>query len=298
MFDTTTGFVVGGQGTVKKTTNGGEFWDTLAAPFPWIITLNAVTFLDENTVFILGAQGTIFRSTDQGVSWDSIPSGVTSNLYSIHFIDNTIGWISGAGGTILKTTDSGNSWNPQTSGTSFALFSVHFSDADNGWAVGPQATLLNTTDGGNNWQPMSIFSRGSLEEVFFVTPQIGWIVGDAGLIIKTTSGGGGPVAVNGRTNQLPDEFYLSQNYPNPFNPVTKIIYTIPNVETRNTSSLQRVTLKIYDILGNELTTLVNENKPAGKYEVEFNGSSLSSGVYFYKIQAGPFRQVKKMILLR
>jgi hypothetical protein len=96
-------------------------------------------------------------------------------------------------------------------------------------------------------------------------------------------------------------FSLSQNFPNPFNPSTRIQYQVP--------SISQVVLKIYDILGNEIATLVNEEKPAGSYEVEFNPESsikhLASGVYFYQLkatpnggQAGEFLQTKKMILLR
>ena len=88
----------------------------------------------------------------------------------------------------------------------------------------------------------------------------------------------------------PFEFVLSQNYPNPFNPSTKIKYSIPTSEF--------VTLKVYDVLGNEVAALVNEEKPAGTYEVNFNASQLSSGIYFYKLQAGSFVETKKMILLR
>jgi len=91
-------------------------------------------------------------------------------------------------------------------------------------------------------------------------------------------------------NVLPTEFSLSQNYPNPFNPSTSIEYTVVSSEYVN--------LKIYDVLGNEIATLVNEMKDAGKYRVNFNASSLSSGVYFYMIQAGSFNQVRKMMLLR
>jgi len=85
-------------------------------------------------------------------------------------------------------------------------------------------------------------------------------------------------------------FELSQNYPNPFNPVTSIQYSV--------SSRQFVTLKVYDALGNEIMTLVNEEKPAGNYEVEFNGTGFSSGVYFYKLSAGSFVETKKMILMK
>ena len=88
----------------------------------------------------------------------------------------------------------------------------------------------------------------------------------------------------------PAVFLLSQNYPNPFNPITKIKFVIAK------SSL--VTLKVYDVLGKETATLVNEEKPAGTYEVKFDGSFLPSGVYFYKLQTGNFVQIKKMLLLK
>ena len=93
-------------------------------------------------------------------------------------------------------------------------------------------------------------------------------------------------------------YLLSQNYPNPFNPSTIIKYTVPSVETRHTSSLQMVTLKVYDVLGNEVATLVNEEKPAGEYEVEFNAKELPSGIYFYQLKAGLFNETKKMVLLK
>ena len=91
---------------------------------------------------------------------------------------------------------------------------------------------------------------------------------------------------------VPEEFQLFQNYPNPFNPSTKIKYTIPE------GVQQPVSLRIYDILGNEIATLVNEEKPAGVYEIDFDASKYSSGVYFYKLQAGNFINVKKMMLLK
>ena len=99
-----------------------------------------------------------------------------------------------------------------------------------------------------------------------------------------------------------NEFKLFQNYPNPFNPTTKIRYSVPSVETHRYASQQNVLLKVYDVLGNEVATLVNEEKPAGNYEVEFKSSAgslqLASGIYFYKLQAGSFYKVMKMILLR
>jgi YVTN family beta-propeller protein len=88
-------------------------------------------------------------------------------------------------------------------------------------------------------------------------------------------------------------FSLAQNYPNPFNPATIIQYSVPAMHSGET-----VSLKVYDILGNEISTLVNEVQPAGQYEITFNASGLSSGVYFYRLTAGNFTGAKQMVLLR
>jgi len=95
----------------------------------------------------------------------------------------------------------------------------------------------------------------------------------------------------------PNEYKLEQNYPNPFNPTTTIKYSIATVETRRGVSPQ-VSLKIYDILGREVSTLVNKEQKPGNYEVNFNASKLTSGLYFYKIATNGFTETKKMILLR
>ena len=104
-----------------------------------------------------------------------------------------------------------------------------------------------------------------------------------------------------------DNFQLYQNYPNPFNPITKIKYTIPTPPSsspfaKGRSEVGFVTLKVYDMLGNEVATLVNENKSAGTYEVNFSAtggaSKLSSGIYYYQIKAGGYLETKKMVLLK
>jgi hypothetical protein len=85
-------------------------------------------------------------------------------------------------------------------------------------------------------------------------------------------------------------YSLNQNYPNPFNPATTIKYQIPE--------LSFVTLKVYDVLGNEIATLVNEEKPVGSYDIEFDANALPSGIYFYRLQAGSFIETKKMVLMK
>ena len=91
-------------------------------------------------------------------------------------------------------------------------------------------------------------------------------------------------------NGVPTEYNLYQNYPNPFNPATNINFAIPKASL--------VVIKVFDLLGREVETLVNEEKAAGSYNIQFNGSSFSNGIYFYRMQAGDFTQTNKMILLK
>ena len=102
----------------------------------------------------------------------------------------------------------------------------------------------------------------------------------------------GTASANNSTNDngLPKEFALFDNYPNPFNPTTTIEYAIPKASF--------VVLKIYDIIGEEVASLVNEQKPGGNYSVKFDASNLSSGIYFYRITSGNFMATKKLILLK
>ncbi len=120
----------------------------------------------------------------------------------------------------------------------------------------------------------------------------GWYLDDIGVLIYSI-----PTGLSNDAKPI-HQFVLEQNYPNPFNPSTKIKFTIPSVIASETKQSQLVTLKIFDVLGREVATLVNEEKPAGSYEVEFSADRLTSGIYFYKLQAGSFVETKKMILLR
>ncbi|MBK9097684.1 MAG: T9SS type A sorting domain-containing protein [bacterium] len=129
-----------------------------------------------------------------------------------------------------------------------------------------------------------------LTGVLFTSPNNGYIIGGEKTILKYTLLSDVEVQSN-----IPAEFKLEQNYPNPFNPSTVISYQLP------VSS--NVTLKVYDVLGDEIATLVDEYKTAGKYEIEFNSRSgnvrnLPSSVYFYQLKAGDFVETKKMILLK
>ena len=94
----------------------------------------------------------------------------------------------------------------------------------------------------------------------------------------------------GITNTNPKEFFLSQNYPNPFNPSTNIKFTLPKPEN--------VKIEVYNIIGQKIETLLNKSMSAGYHEVEFNGQNLASGIYLYRIEAGEWQDVRKMVLLK
>jgi hypothetical protein len=93
-----------------------------------------------------------------------------------------------------------------------------------------------------------------------------------------------------KVNNLPQGFTLSQNYPNPFNPATTIKYSL--------AKEGNVKLTVYNAIGNKVATIVNENKPAGNYSVQFNGSNLSSGIYLYRLESGNYSVAKKFILMK
>ncbi|MBI3195177.1 MAG: T9SS type A sorting domain-containing protein [Ignavibacteriae bacterium] len=166
--------------------------------------------------------------------------------------------------------------------------SVQFSDANNGWISGQGGTILYTTNGGTNWLSQTTNTTKDLYSIFFVNQNTGWAVGDSGIILKTTSGG--VLSVEQRDDLIPSQFTLSDNYPNPFNPTTKISFSIP--------AMSFVSIKIFDVLGKEVATIVNEELSAGNYTQEWNAQGIESGVYFYQIQAGTYVETKKLILLR
>ena len=125
----------------------------------------------------------------------------------------------------------------------------------------------------------------------FFDADTGLVFGEYGAIFKTYDGGGNIISnISGLQNNISSDYLLYQNFPNPFNPNTTIRY---DVKTKGD-----VEMKIFDLLGREVVTLVNENQTPGTYEVVFDASSLPSGVYFYKLQAGDFIETRKMVVLK
>jgi photosystem II stability/assembly factor-like uncharacterized protein len=294
------GFIVGGGsefpnpdvGFILKTTNSGEAW---TGQYGVIGILRGISVIDTSIAMAVGDGGTILRTTNGGIAWTAQISGTSSNLNDVSFVTSNIGTVVGNGGTILHTTDGGETWILQQSGVSNELTGVSFADADFGTAVGSYwAVILHTTNGGLNWTIQNAGTQTALTAVVQVNENFATVVGAWGTILHTNNGNVVFVDWGSNKEYNPNSFILYQNYPNPFNPSTRISWQSP------VSSWQ--TLKVYDVLGNEVATLVNEYRQAGSYEIEFNPSSIShhpsSGVYFYRLQAGDYFETKKMILIR
>jgi hypothetical protein len=243
----------------------------------------------------VGSNGTILTTNNSGESWTLQNSGVTDWLRDVSFSDISRGAVVGDNGTILRTTDQGITWIKQKSGTWENLNGVVFSDSVNGITVGSFGTIMITSDGGENWIKQKINSRIDFYDVS-IKDSLVLCVGDSATIYRYSkwiyidqppdSGDLPPDS----TIQIPTEYKMDQNYPNPFNSLTNINYSIPVKST--------VILKVFDLLGRESATLANKEKPAGVYNVEFKNNNLSSGIYFYRLQAGSFVETKKMILLK
>lgn len=291
--DSLIGWIINGY-KLYKTSDGGDNWTDINSD---LTGYEQVLFISAQRGWALDFSGRIKTTTNGGISWFAENNFYPSDFRSMSFINENKGWIVGVDGKILSTIDGGINWYNQNSGVSNILSSVEFADEYNGYVLAypkneEKATLILTTnDGGFTWikQPLKAVSRVNLLASHFIDNNIGWIIGDNGTILHTTNGGATFIDDENIIIR-PKTFLLEQNYPNPFNPSTKIKYQIPK------QSL--VTLKILNVLGQEVEYLVNEEKTMGTYEIEFDAQSLPSGVYFYRLQAGNFVETKKMILLK
>jgi hypothetical protein len=205
--------------------------------------------------------------------------------------------IVGDNGTVLYSGTGGVSWTKRVSGTVNRLRSVAFIDSKTAIAVGDSMTVVRTTDGGLTWIVQSGSSYSSLYSICYNGSR-GVIVGEGGTILSTLEPGVLDEVHAVARSEIPSAFTLSQNYPNPFNPSTAISFQL--------SAFSYVKLAVFDILGREVTTLVDEARTAGDYTVHWNGSGFPSGVYYYRMAASPitggtgnsFVHTKKLILLK
>lgn len=189
----------------------------------------------------------------------------------------------------LKSTNFGQDWEPRylfaASSPISSLDALAFYDTSFGMVLG-FSYIAATSDGGMSWVEQVQRPNYGLSQVAFVDRNIGLAISSSG-ILKTTTGG---ITAVGNGEGQPSGFTLYQNYPNPFNPTTAISYSLPQTDW--------VTIRVYNLLGSEVATLVDEKKNPGNYQVTWNGERFSSGVYFYKLTTGADISVKKMVLLK
>jgi hypothetical protein len=293
-------------GGVFRTTTGGASWQTqYQGNNP-----SHIYMYDRNFGFASsGAGGVLFRTTNSGLNWIPVPG--TDGFNDMKFVDGLTGWK--ANGFMKKTTNGGLNWVQQIMpsggiilGTAVNKISVL--NRDTIWAVGQEAfygsgqfrgIICRTTNGGQNWLfqvPDTAIHLDIYTQIQFINKNIGWAYRYEGGI--HTILGGDPIWLTGIkqiSSEIPKQFKLYQNYPNPFNPKTIIRFQIKR--------LSDVKIKVFDITGKEIMTLVDEEKAVGTYEVDFNGSEYSSGVYFYKLIIDgngkeAYTETKKMTLVK
>ena len=152
---------------------------------------------------------------------------------------------------------------------------------------------MKTTNSGENWIELPFLTDNYLRSLYFTDPNTGYVVGYMGAIIKTTNGGLSFLQSNNEI--IPQKYLLHQNFPNPFNPSTKVKFEVPiNLAGRNSN----VKLIVFDVQGKEIARLVDEELSAGVYEVTFDGSMFSSGIYFCRLETEGFSETGKMILIK
>ncbi|MBK8552067.1 MAG: T9SS type A sorting domain-containing protein [Ignavibacteria bacterium] len=282
-----TGYVVGSYGRLKMTTNAGQTWTSTNIPSNGSI-LTSICFVNENIGYSVGDNSTIVKTTDAGLTWTSQNCPFTfAYLTSVDFTDENTGYISSGQG-LLKTTDGGTVWNIMNAPDG-GYYKIQFRN-EFGYAVSSDGKIVKSSDAGNNWIEQPTVTDNGLYALYFNEDNYVYAGGLLGTIIKTIPT---ELIVTGTGNssaELPEKFTLSQNYPNPFNPVTNLEFGI--------SDLGFVSLKVYNIIGKEVATLVNENLNPGTYKYRFDGSGLTSGVYFYTLKVNGFSETKRMILIK
>ncbi len=282
------GFISSDAG-VLRTSNGGANWDY---SFYSINPVYSVYFLNEEVGFFGDNLGNQYRSNDGGLSWNLIQNVPGTGNISYYFNNSEKGWSVGYNNKMIKTSNGGLNWESISNGLNpiIQLRDIEFinSTSDIGFVVGNYGVVIKTSNGGNNWLPVSVPVEESFNAVKFVNPITGWIIGTNGTILKTINGGLTGTELTG--NSIPAGYELSQNYPNPFNPTTNLEFGI--------SEFEFVSLKVYDLLGKEVASLVNEKLNPGKYKIRYDASNLNSGVYYYKLSTDNFVSTKKMTLIK
>jgi photosystem II stability/assembly factor-like uncharacterized protein len=290
------GYILDSNINVFKTTNGGVSWSKIYMNLN--TNLNRIKFLDRLTGFLTGSNSAIYKTTDGGLTWNMKNQGYGYPIVGLHFFNDMEGYAYTSGSltypvrNVYYTSDRGETWSGKDSMPAFGL--VDFFNRQNGMALisggydDPSITIGVSRDGGE-WQKedLPIPLTGTFMKM--ADPSTAYIFGQNGTIIRFKDMSFTSIEDEDLAG-LPTGFSLSQNYPNPFNPETVIKFALPEAGF--------VKGIVYDILGREVTTLLNGEMNSGNHEVKLDAVGLSSGVYFFRLESGKNTSNIKMILTK
>jgi len=270
------------SGEVYKSTDNGDTWTQMTAFHKPIFCLKS-----QGDLVIAATQPAFYRSTDAGVNWQRIDSVYINCLeMSGKYI-----YASKADGGLISSTNKGATWFSITNNIGDSNITSLAAISGNVVYAGTASGVYLSVDGGKTWKAYnSGFSSLSVTSVTVNDSYVFAGIDGMRMWRRPQNTPRANLLSEANDGLAPQEFSLKQNYPNPFNPVTKISFEIPVNAF--------VKLSVYDILGKEIVTLVNEYKTQGSYSAEFSGNQLSSGVYFYKLETPGFTDIKRMILIK
>jgi ligand-binding sensor domain-containing protein len=272
-----------GEGLYRATPSL-EFWHEVHSGRVFSVAIN-----DSDYIFI-GTTNGIYRSKDTGDSWELVIDLPNNSTLALAINASTQYIFAGTQKRgVLRSTNNGDSWTEVNTGlTNTNVPSLAINSRGDIFAGTNGGGVFRSTDNGASWSDVN---SGLMNPYVLALA-----INSSGEVFAGTSGNGifrslpTITAVEEIAVEIPTSFVLTQNYPNPFNPSTTIEYSLPKPS--------QVELKVYDILGKEVRTLVNGRQPAGQHRVSFEANGLPSGVYFYRIKGGAFVQTKKLTLLR
>jgi photosystem II stability/assembly factor-like uncharacterized protein len=272
------------SGDIECSSDNGNNWTTLTTG---VFSIPVYTLAVNNSNVFAGTDDGVYRSTNNGNNWTLSNSGITNTEVSSIALSGTKIFAATSGG-VFRSNNNGNSWAKFNNGLSDTVVtSLVFTTNENRVFAATASGIFYTTLAGTKWTKLNS-GLTNLNILSLCTDNDFIYAGIQDMGIWKYSLAKMQEDDNNLQSAAPDNFGLLQNYPNPFNPVTKIKYTI--AENSN------VSLKIFDILGREIVTLVNQQQSTGIYEVTFDANNYSSGIYFYRLQAGNYNEIKKMIL--
>lgn len=287
-----------GYSNFIKSTDGGNTWTTKDMK-QYATSLVDCYFFNQDSGIVVGSlalfpklnKSIVLFTSDGGSSWTNKFTGNRLNEvgWKISFPNRQNGFVSlerygYPERHFIKTTNGGESWTDPSYPSNLSEQGIGFINANIGWIGGYSNSTYGTSDGGSTWFNSNIGMN--INRFRFFGDTTGYACGRYVYKYSRT------VSISQISTLLAD-YFLQQNYPNPFNPITKIKFNIPSDAKRETRD---VSLKIFDILGKEVTTIVDQKLTQGSYEVDFDGSNLASGVYFYKLVTEEFIETKRMLL--